>query len=127
MSVLARQFLDRSIPDLGTLRREVASWEAERNAGVVRVEWQFTTADVRVKLNNLYPTIELQCATRRDLGSEAILHRPYLHSELRVLSFFSSFHGRTTKTYLRVDPLVHGAHTRNGRHHHAHRFPQGPR
>ena len=60
LSVLARQCLDRRIPDLETLRREVAAWEANRNAAVVKVDWQFTTADARVKLKRLYPTIELQ-------------------------------------------------------------------
>jgi DDE superfamily endonuclease len=60
LSVLARQCLDRRIPDVATLRREVAAWEAERNAAVVRVDWQFTTADARIKLKRLYPAIELQ-------------------------------------------------------------------
>ena len=60
LSVLARQCLDRRIPDAETLRREVAAWEAHRNAAVVKVDWQFTTADARVKLKRLYPSIELQ-------------------------------------------------------------------
>src|SRR3954454_21463758 len=60
LSVLARQCLDRRIPDLEALRREVAAWEAARNAAVVRVDWQFTTADARVKLKRLYPTVQLQ-------------------------------------------------------------------
>ena len=60
LSVVARQCLDRRIPDLDTLKREVAAWERSRNAAVVKVEWQFTTADARVKLKKLYPTIELQ-------------------------------------------------------------------
>jgi hypothetical protein len=60
LSVLARQCLDRRIPDMGTLRREVAAWEAERNAAVVRVDWQFTTADARTKLKRLYPSVEVQ-------------------------------------------------------------------
>ena len=60
LSVLARQCLDRRIPDLATLQREVACWQEERNAAVVRVDWQFTTADARVKLKKLYPTLELQ-------------------------------------------------------------------
>jgi hypothetical protein len=60
LSVVARQCLDRRIPDLATLRREVAAWERTRNAAVVRVEWQFTTADARVKLKKLYPTIQVQ-------------------------------------------------------------------
>jgi hypothetical protein len=60
LSVLARQCLDRRIPDLDTLKREVDAWEAERNKAVVRVDWQFTTAEARVKLKRLYPTIEVQ-------------------------------------------------------------------
>jgi transposase len=60
LSVLARQCLDRRLPDRVTLAGEVAAWEAERNAAVVTVGWQFTTADARVKLKRLYPSIELQ-------------------------------------------------------------------
>jgi hypothetical protein len=60
LSVLARQCLDRRIPDLPTLAREVAAWEEHRNAAVVKVHWQFTTADARVRLTRLYPTLELQ-------------------------------------------------------------------
>jgi hypothetical protein len=43
-----------------TLAREVAGWEAKRNAAGVKAGWQFTTADARVKLKKLYPTIQLQ-------------------------------------------------------------------
>ena len=60
LSTLARQGLDRRIPDLEALRREVAAWVTTRNAAVAKVDWQFTTADARVKLKKLYPTIELQ-------------------------------------------------------------------
>ena len=60
LSAVARQCLDRRVPDLGALRREVAAWERKRDAAVVKVDWQFTTADARVKLKKLYPTIELQ-------------------------------------------------------------------
>jgi transposase len=60
LSVLARQCLDRRIPDIGRLAEEVAAWERDRNAAVVKVDWQFTTADARVKLKRLYPTIQLQ-------------------------------------------------------------------
>jgi hypothetical protein len=45
---------------LEALRREVAAWEQKRNAAVVKVDWQFTTADAGVKLKRLYPIIELQ-------------------------------------------------------------------
>jgi DDE superfamily endonuclease len=60
LSVLARQCLDRRIPDAAALSREVAAWEKARNAAVAKVDWQFTAADARVKLKKLYPTIELQ-------------------------------------------------------------------
>jgi len=60
LSVVARQCLDRRIPDLVTLRREIAAWEKARNQAVVKVDWQFTTAKARVKLKKLYPTIQVQ-------------------------------------------------------------------
>jgi transposase len=58
LSVLARQCLKRRIPDQPTLMREVAAWEHDRNAAKASVQWRFTTADARIKLTKLYPTIE---------------------------------------------------------------------
>ncbi len=58
LSILARQCLDRRIPDVPTLRREVDEWERARNAAVVKVDWQFTTADARIKLRRLYPAVQ---------------------------------------------------------------------
>ena len=60
LSVLARQCLDRRIPDVDALRREIGAWQGDRDAAVVRVDRQFTTADARVRLKRLYPTIEVQ-------------------------------------------------------------------
>jgi hypothetical protein len=60
LSVVARQCLDRHIPDLETLRHEVAAWERGRNAAAIGVDWQFTTTDATVKLKRLYPSIKLQ-------------------------------------------------------------------
>ena len=57
LSVLGRQCLDRRIPDRETPAREVAAWEKDRNAASVRVDWRFTTADARIKLKRLYPSI----------------------------------------------------------------------
>ena len=58
LSVLGRQCLDRRIPNLAVLKSEVAAWERTRNAEQVRINWQFTTPDARVKLKRLYPVIE---------------------------------------------------------------------
>jgi hypothetical protein len=58
LSVLARQCLDRRIPDQATLQQEVAAWEAERNARGIIADWRFTTDDARIKLKRLYPVVE---------------------------------------------------------------------
>ena len=56
-SVLARECLDRRIPNKATLKTEIAAWEARRNNLSRTVDWQFTTADARIKLKRLYPSI----------------------------------------------------------------------
>jgi hypothetical protein len=58
LSALSRQCLKRRIADQPMLMREVAAWEERRNSLHATVQWQFTTADARVKLKKLYPTIE---------------------------------------------------------------------
>lgn len=58
--VLSGQCLDRRIPDLHTLDREVTAWQDARNAQAVGVDWQFTTTDARVKLKRLYPVFQEQ-------------------------------------------------------------------
>lgn len=57
LSVLARQCLNRRLPDLATLEREVAAWQRQRNAQQVAIDWQFTAEDARIKLKRLYPTL----------------------------------------------------------------------
>lgn len=58
LSILSRQGLDRRIPDLDTVTREVAAWEQARNANPRPVNWRFTTPDARIKLKRLYPSIQ---------------------------------------------------------------------
>ncbi len=57
LSVLARQCLDRRIPDREALAEEVEAWEAERNAVASSIEWRFTSDEARIKLKHLYPEI----------------------------------------------------------------------
>jgi len=57
LSVLGRQCLDRRIPDMDTLKQEVATWQDDRNHEETWIDWRFTTADARVKLQHLYPSI----------------------------------------------------------------------
>ena len=57
LGVLSSQCLDRRVPDKQTLIEEVAAWEDRRNRHHTKADWQFTTADARVKLKRLYPAI----------------------------------------------------------------------
>ncbi len=57
LGVLSSQCLDRRIPDQKMLKEEVEAWEAERNRKHAKADWQFTTADARVKLKRLYPAL----------------------------------------------------------------------
>ena len=57
LGILSRQCLDRRLPDRPTLTTEVATWQGGRNQGKCQIDWQFTTADARVKLKRLYPVI----------------------------------------------------------------------
>lgn len=56
LSILCRQCLDRRIDCKETMTQEVAAWEDERNANESTIDWQFTTADARIKLKRLYPS-----------------------------------------------------------------------
>ncbi len=40
------------------LVEHVSAWKDRRNGEGVKADWQFTTADARVKLRKLYPTID---------------------------------------------------------------------
>ena len=58
LNVLSRQCLSQMIPDKPTLTKQVAAWESDRNASQTGVDWQFTTADARIKLKRLYPQFQ---------------------------------------------------------------------
>jgi hypothetical protein len=57
LSVLSSQCLDRRISTRQRLIDETTAWEAARNKHHAKADWQFTTADARVKLKRLYPSL----------------------------------------------------------------------
>ncbi len=59
LSVLSRQCLDRRIDDRDRMAREAAPWQANRNAAIARINWQFKTTDARIKLKRLYPSFDV--------------------------------------------------------------------
>jgi hypothetical protein len=57
LAVLSAQCLDRRIPDRITLEGEVTAWLQRRNANHAKADWRFTTANARIKLKTLYPSL----------------------------------------------------------------------
>ena len=57
INILSRQCLDRRIPDLDLLNRELDAWNSLRDAKTLQINWHFTTDDARIKLLRLYPQI----------------------------------------------------------------------
>ena len=57
LSVLKGQCLGRRIAEMVILQAEVSAWEKNRNNNARKIDWQFTTADARIKLKRLYPQL----------------------------------------------------------------------
>ena len=58
LSVLARQALGDRLPTLQAVQDRIATWQERRNQQSATISWRFTTADARIKLKRLYPSIE---------------------------------------------------------------------
>lgn len=55
LNVMTRQCLSRRIETIERLRKELSSWEEERNKSKAKIKWHFQTGDAREKLISLYP------------------------------------------------------------------------
>ena len=58
IGIMIRQCLDRHLDDPAVVRNEVSAWETERTETKAAINWRFTVADARVKLQNIYPSIK---------------------------------------------------------------------
>jgi hypothetical protein len=58
LRIMNQQCLDRRIDEAAVIRREVGTWERDRNERGRRIHWTFTIAAARLKLKKLYPSIE---------------------------------------------------------------------
>ena len=57
LSALAKQCLDRRIPTIEELQRQVYAWVQRRNQNPVPIRWQFTPAMARDKFQRFYPKL----------------------------------------------------------------------
>lgn len=58
LSILSRQCLEERMEDQATLEKHLEAWQKPRNRTHRAMDWQFTTADARVKLKRLYPSVQ---------------------------------------------------------------------
>jgi len=57
LSILSRQCMNDYFENRQKLTAAIAQWERSRNKRQTGIDWRFTTADARIKLRKLYPTI----------------------------------------------------------------------
>lgn len=57
LAALVKQCLDRRIPQVGQMRREVLAWAGRRNQQRVTVDWRFAQQDARYKLKRHYNAV----------------------------------------------------------------------
>jgi hypothetical protein len=57
-AALSKQCLDRRIPGMETLRREVGAWAGRRNHAQTTVHWKFSQKKARQKLHRHYANVQ---------------------------------------------------------------------
>ena len=68
LSALGRDLPDR-VGDKVALEYHVEAWQRRRNDAGTKADWQFTTADARIKLRRLYPTRDDKALGRAPLAA----------------------------------------------------------
>jgi hypothetical protein len=58
MSVMARQCLMERMDNIERLEHQAMAWSQKRNTKQAKADWRFTTADAKIKLKRLYPSIK---------------------------------------------------------------------
>lgn len=57
LSALSKQSLGNRVDNIDKLNKILSIWEHDRNHDQKGVDWQFKTADARLKLRHLYPAV----------------------------------------------------------------------
>lgn len=58
INIITRECLNRRIPSVEELRKELDEWSLVYHSCPTSIDWQFQTKDSRIKLKKLYPDIE---------------------------------------------------------------------
>jgi hypothetical protein len=58
LSVLKRVGIAKRVGSEKELKKQIAAYQERRNKKEIKIDWQFTAKDARVKLKRLYPPIK---------------------------------------------------------------------
>jgi len=58
LSVLKRVGIKKRVGNEEELKKQIAAYQERRNEKEIKIDWQFTAKDARVKLKRLYPPIK---------------------------------------------------------------------
>ncbi len=58
LSVLKRVGIKKRVGNEEELKKQIAAYQERRNQQEIKIDWQFTAKDARVKLKRLYPPIK---------------------------------------------------------------------
>ncbi len=72
-AALARQCLARRIATVEELKQQMHAWQEQRDGAATTISWRFTSADARIKLKRLYPSLEPQTSLPLQEGNIANL------------------------------------------------------
>lgn len=59
IGVFQHSCLRRRVESIDALKRRVAALERERNSANATIDWRFTTGDARIRLQRLYPKLDV--------------------------------------------------------------------
>ncbi len=59
-AALARQGLARCMASVEELQQQVRAWQEQRHVAATTINWRLTSADARIKLKRLYPSLQAQ-------------------------------------------------------------------
>lgn len=58
LSVLKRVGIKKRVGSREELKKQIVAYQERRNKKEIKIDWQFTAKDARVKLKRLYPPIK---------------------------------------------------------------------
>lgn len=73
INIMTKECLNRRIPNIEALKKELKSWNDAYDKTPTKINWQFTNEQSRVKLKTLYPDIELFRQARDELRAKKLV------------------------------------------------------